>query len=167
MRLKLSFACCLLLLGAIQVNSQELSISRSTLSIAGASRTIPGKSQTALLQQSIGQNGVIGIFRNESIELRQGFIQPIFLQKQVPEQNNKGITVWPNPFVYDVNIKFNKKPGANPELSVYDITGKVIHIEKLPAEESVNINLSFLPGGLYIFKIRDNNLLCYSKIMKY
>jgi hypothetical protein len=154
-------------MAALQVNSQELSISRSTLSIAGASRTIPGKSQTTVLQQSIGQNGVIGIFRNEAIELRQGFIQPLFLQKQVPEQNNKGITVWPNPFIYDVNIKFNRKPAGNPELSVYDITGKVIHTEILPASESANINLSFLPGGLYILKIRDNNLLCYSKIMKY
>ena len=67
---------------------------------------------------------------------------------------------FPNPARGSVCLRLKNLQGSNLILSVVELTGKLVHQEKLnvPANQSMHIvNLEHLPQGILIFQIRDNS----------
>jgi hypothetical protein len=67
---------------------------------------------------------------------------------------------FPNPARENVCLRLKNLQGSNLIISVMEITGKLVHQEKLnvPANQSMHIvNLKNLPQGTLIFQIRDNS----------
>jgi hypothetical protein len=165
--IKLGFISFNFLLLNGTANSQTPLLLRSTLSSGGASLTLSADGTKISFPQSIGQVGVTGVFNKKNLILRQGFIQPILIVKSFHEAENKNISIYPNPFSTVVFVKMNREETGNIELKIIDLAGKAVYIEKLPAQEIIPINLSFLYRGIYILIIRGNRIQINYKIIKY
>ena len=155
-----------LIILALEAGSQAPVVKRSTLGTGGASVTVSATGNKTTLPQSIGQVSVTGVFTGSDLELRQGFIQPVLILKSLPESEEKPVTVWPNPFSSEVNVKLNKEMTGDVDLDLIDLTGRLVFSERLPAEGTIRINLSSLVDGIYILKFRKNNVLFNYKIIK-
>lgn len=76
------------------------------------------------------------------------------------------ITVYPNPFIDAVNIKFGNSHGSNNSYVLMDINSKPVKQGMIDADETV-IDGSFLSKGTYILSILNGNALAKSfKIIK-
>ncbi len=66
--------------------------------------------------------------------------------------NEMGISIFPNPTSGLLNIKF-KKQHYGLDISVFDLSGRVIYKKILPKSDSYTIDLSHLPKSIYIVKL--------------
>lgn len=86
----------------------------------------------------------------------------------LPENVEKTISVYPNPFSEYITIKSNQV--ASLTINIIDLQGKIIHQEVLfKRTKSKKINLHFLQSGFYILKISSKtipNINYSSKIFK-
>ena len=149
------------------VNSQIPSLLRSTLGTGGASVLVSARDNKISLQQSIGQNSVSGVFSVKNLELRQGFIQPLVTNRSFHEPVNNSIRVYPNPFSAIVYLKLNKEVTGEIDLLISDVAGRPVFAERIPVEGVIQVNLSSLHKGIYILKIRKQNMQFSYKIIKY
>lgn len=72
------------------------------------------------------------------------------------------IANFPNPVIENTTFNFNLKENANVKINIYDITGKLIlnpYRNKLDeGNNSINIDLSDLSSGTYIYNIETNGV---------
>jgi len=148
-------------------NSQTPLLLRSALGTGGASISLATDGTKISFPQSIGQYGVTGVFNRKNLELRQGFIQPVLTVKSFHETENKNISVYPNPFSSLVFVKVHKEVTGKIELKIVDMAGKPVYVEKIPAEELIQVNLSSLNRGIYILVIQGENIRTIYKIIKH
>ncbi|MBI5541789.1 MAG: T9SS type A sorting domain-containing protein [Bacteroidia bacterium] len=80
-------------------------------------------------------------------------------------KNTEDITIYPNPWVNHLNVKFNNIPSENTTLSVLDITGKVI-LQTITKENEFVINTEKLAKGLYLVKVENGKTVALKKITK-
>lgn len=77
------------------------------------------------------------------------------------ESNITNISVSPNPSENYTNFNFNVKNSNETNISIYDITGKlvdnVINRVTTSGSQSVEYNTSLLTKGIYIYKINSKN----------
>jgi hypothetical protein len=86
----------------------------------------------------------------------------------VTNNDFKGITVFPNPFVDKLNVLLSADP-VNAAIQIVDINGRVVNSYKVNKSSEVSLNLSGLASGTYFIQIvfdRDFNKLYYTKIIK-
>jgi len=81
------------------------------------------------------------------------------------------MNVYPNP-VYDItNIDYTLPDFSHVVISIYDIQGKevlqVTDDQVLPGKNSVQVNVSALPPGIYILRLISGNDAVIQKIVKY
>jgi parallel beta-helix repeat protein len=69
---------------------------------------------------------------------------------------NKKIKIYPNPFIYETNVKFDI-PLKNVKITIYDSYGKIVEEIKNISGEIFTFYRNNLPSGLYIFKLVDEN----------
>ena len=76
----------------------------------------------------------------------------------------------PNPFTADVNIGFYSKSKGMSVITLYDIAGNKLKETEYYISENVNFvnwdDLSGLPAGIYIVKIRSGDAFLIYKIVK-
>ena len=141
----------------------------------------------AFTTAKLGSNNTVGFTSTKTLEGREleKFKELITSQSAnqkdgdvviiypVVEEDNSGnrttaneeiVTIWPNPFKNNVNIKFDKKPlGVN----IMDMKGATIYdnrnINNLQLE---NIDISKAPAGIYIVKIEFEDGVVTKKIVK-
>gem|GEM_PF-6289855 len=79
------------------------------------------------------------------------------------------ISVSPNPFANELKIEFENPEECTGFVCLMDLTGKVIATYELPEKASqFVIQTDEIAAGIYYLKVwNDNNLLKYSKIVKY
>jgi hypothetical protein len=65
------------------------------------------------------------------------------------------VNVYPNPFTDVTTVSFSE--AGNYNLVVVDLTGKVVLTTVNAGANKVNLDLSALNNGVYIFKIVDAN----------
>ncbi len=74
---------------------------------------------------------------------------------------------YPNPFNPSTNFVFNLKNPMKIEFSIYDITGRLVKTIQpklfLKGRNEINFDGSNLPSGVYIYKIKGNENVSYSK----
>lgn len=76
-------------------------------------------------------------------------------------ENN--ITIYPNPFNSTINVETAIPNNSN--VTVLSVEGRVIHTEEMQGN-SISIPLPNLQKGVYILKVRQNELVFIHKIIK-
>jgi hypothetical protein len=82
------------------------------------------------------------------------------LLTNLPENNNDGITIFPNPASDNVTIMFSKKQTGNSEktsIQIYSISGIKTFEAKGVTDNEININVADFPNGIYLFSISLGN----------
>jgi len=149
------------------VFSQSPVLLRSTLGTGGASTSISAEGNKISFPQSIGQSGITGVYKKKKLELRQGFIQPVLRAKQLNESGNTTISIYPNPLTSVVFVKVHNEITGKIDLNVFDLCGRPVYGEIIPAIEIIQLNLSSLPGGTYILKLSGSSIQANYKLIKY
>ena len=115
---------------------------------------------------TIGQQSVAGTSSNGYI-VQQGFQQSNW--SKIVEQNTISVvtTVFPNPFVTDINFSFSTSPGNKIEVVVFDVLGRLVYTETAIHQNNVlTLNLSRLPNALYLVKLASEKFVYSAKIIK-
>ncbi len=100
-------------------------------------------------------------FSVTGLDLTQGFHQSGLIVESVPEELpdiQSLIKTWPNPFNRILYFTVNQERPGTLEINIYDLTGKKIFVRMLrncPVRYSDELNLSSLPGGLYLLKVHS------------
>lgn len=132
------------------------SLKRQTLGVIGNSTVVNVNTKSYFLQQSIGQNSVIGSFEIDDIRLQQGFIQPlqaIFFKEGKP--NELEVIVYPNPFVNGVVVIINDALEEQIAMYLFDIQGRLLVQDKYETSNQLVIPLDFLSQGAYFLRLQS------------
>lgn len=88
--------------------------------------------------------------------------------RQIVEADLSELTLAPNPVQNQLNISYKVSTNSEIQLSILDITGKIIHQYILEAEDFSNIQLdvSELNAGFYVVQLRSKNALISNKFVK-
>lgn len=129
-----------------------------------------------------GQDSIIRVPITSSLEQVQTEItQPIILVGVDPNnwiinevgtitvgtselQNELGLVVGPNPVRNDLQIIFDKASIETKEVSLLDLSGRVLRMEK--TIENLNIDVSDLSSGTYIVRVNDGKSMISRKVLK-
>lgn len=79
--------------------------------------------------------------------------------------NNTKISVHPNPANNILNVSWDMKVQFN-VISIIDITGRIIKEEGISTGNSLQIDISKIPAGIYFIEINSGNNKFYNKIIK-
>jgi hypothetical protein len=88
-----------------------------------------------------------------------------FIVTSLEEKNalSNAISVFPNPFNDQINI--NNEANINLDITIFDVTGKIISSEKSNSN-SITINTLELTQGIYIINVKSNELSANYKVVK-
>lgn len=73
------------------------------------------------------------------------------------EKNNVSIIAFPNPAADQIQIKLDRSFRTDSELSIYSLTGQLIHSQKTHNEELIKLQLKNWSDGIYFYRIQNNN----------
>lgn len=77
------------------------------------------------------------------------------------------IDVFPNPVSDIINIQGITEKGASSEVEILDLSGKVIlHKTIINSSQDIMVDVSLLPAGLFILKVRNGESIYTQKISK-
>jgi hypothetical protein len=109
------------------------------------------------LSQTIGENAVV-IFSTEKNDLTQGFQQPRLKLVQIDQPQGTGVKVYPVPATDFLNIELYGETEREYVLSLLDISGRLVHTEKLYFSDSYwfvhTLQVRQLVRGLYFIRVR-------------
>lgn len=149
------------------VESQTPIKLRSTLSSCGSSKTFTSQNGNQYhLQQSFGQQSVIGLSQYNNYFLRQGFIQPFSGSIQSIENQNLPLKIFPNPFSSDIFILFTEEVPEILYVTVSDLNGKIVYFKKFEPALELTLNLAYLAPSIYILKVNTADKCFHSKMIK-
>jgi len=140
-------------------------IIRENIGSGGASKTI----NNIHFNQSIGQqSSVNGTVSNNDITLRQGFQQPVFRveKRDFDDINELQLELYPNPFRYDISVKFSQNPSKLIKVSLFDMRGKLIKSIDFEPQIEITIPCSDIKAGNYILNIESANKKYNANIIK-
>ena len=172
MKQKLLFRSTLLFIITFQFSiaqsTQSEYLVRSTTGVSGSSITSSQNNKTFIVQQSVGQASVIGVFNTTKYTIRQGFIQPDVLFKII--NNNISLDLeasfYPNPFVESVTLAFTEKIEGKVEVAVFDMLGRLVFSNSYIAELNLKVQFHNLSVADYILKVTANNKQFVKNIIK-
>jgi hypothetical protein len=85
------------------------------------------------------------------------------------ESRKNGITIYPNPVINNVTVEINAETADKANWVLTDITGKQVlkHVIAITeGKNTLNINLSKVPAGIYYLKVTGNNISQAIKLQK-
>ena len=118
------------------------------------------------VRYSVGQQSVTGTSSNGYV-VQQGFQQSNW--SKILEQNTISIatTVYPNPFVNEVNFSFSTSPGEKISAYVFDVLGRLVYSEDIKNENnSIKLNLVQLSTAEYLVKLTSEKFVHSAKLIK-
>ena len=139
---------------------------RSTLSAGGSSGIMTANGRQYYLQQSTGQQSIIGISQKQGYLLRQGFIQPINGQYSKTVQETLQVIIYPNPFSSHMRVTLPVPSDGHLYVTIYDLSGKIAFFRKYEAAREMELDLSYLPSSVYIIRVNTTTKYFYSRIIK-
>jgi hypothetical protein len=80
-------------------------------------------------------------------------LKSVLESTDIPERENKLLTIYPNPIVDILNIELNN----NSEITIFNTMGQLLIQKQLNAGTNV-LNLSSLNKGLFFVKIGDKTI---------
>jgi hypothetical protein len=149
-------------------NTTSAYLVKATTAVAGSSENVELNNKDYVVQQSIGQSSVIGVFYEGDYTVRQGFIQPNVLAKIIDlgVPLNLEAVVYPNPFVEAVTISFTEQISGKVEVSVFDLLGRQVFSKSYMANQELNVQFNKLPVTAYILKVMANNKQFIKNILR-
>ena len=119
------------------------------------------------VRQTIGQQSLIGNFRNTSFIVSQGFQQSNKVATAVPEIISISTITYPNPVIDKVNFRFSSTVLGPIKITIFDTMGRLIYSkEKIPIDNLLTIdNLSFSQGE-YIVRLSAKNYHYSTNLLK-
>jgi hypothetical protein len=148
---------------SLTVHGQSLR-NESLVSMGNAAYTIQG--QGLVVQQSIGQSSVSGVFVTSSVHISQGFLRGIRAFSSEIKRPFEAIA-FPNSFSDRITFRFTTEHQEATEVLIYDAQGK--HIYKtihLPKNNEIQLNLPHLATGVYLAYLRSGNKFVQIRIIK-
>ena len=118
------------------------------------------------VRYTVGQQSVTGTSSNGYV-VQQGFQQSNW--GKILEQNTISIatTVYPNPFVNEVNFSFSTSPGEKISAYVFDVLGRLVYSEDIKNENnSIKLNLVQLSTAEYLVKLTSEKFVHSAKLIK-
>jgi hypothetical protein len=118
------------------------------------------------VRYTVGQQSVTGTSSNGYV-VQQGFQQSNW--SKILEQNTISIatTVYPNPFVNEVNFSFSTSPGEKISAYVFDVLGRLVYSEDVKNENnSITLSLLQLSTAEYLVKLTSEKFVHSAKIIK-
>jgi hypothetical protein len=118
------------------------------------------------VRYTVGQQSVTGTSSNGYV-VQQGFQQSNW--GKILEQNTISIitTVYPNPFVNEVNFSFSTSPGEKISAYVFDVLGRLVYSEDIKNENnSIKLSLVHLSTAEYLVKLTSVKFVHSAKIIK-
>ncbi len=77
------------------------------------------------------------------------------------KENKESFRIYPNPFIYTATIEYTLPVGSDVEITLYDLTGRIIKDLYSEHEEAgvhtLDINLYDKPAGIYFCKLQAGN----------
>jgi len=162
--LKYIFSCGFLLL-AVALNAQE--VLRSNLGVTGSSQNFEEGGNRFTLQQSVGQQSVIGTYGVGGFTMRQGFIQPpVRVQRIFESETALNAVVYPNPFKSLLYVRFGEEVKGMLSVKIFDLAGKLVYDRPIQAQQQVQIELDFLSSGEYLLTMDTEDKNFTATILK-
>ena len=160
----MKLALLFLLTGCISASLYAQNIHHQMTSSQGASVHL---SNNLKVQQTIGQQSVIGNYVGSAFSVGQGFQQGRIAKSKGPSALNIQIMTFPNPFTSKINFQFSASIDGLIKISIYDITGRVVlNSEKELLNNMISLeNLNF-PDGQYIVKLSAINFNHTTNLIK-
>jgi len=163
---KLFFLFVLVQVTLKTVSAQEIKKQRSALSLSGTSKEFYNQGQEYIVQQSIGQPGVIGLSKANGILLRQGFIQPPLNLGRINTENYLQASIHPNPFSNSINVTIVDKVTEKIYVTVYDLYGRKVFDKSYNAVQNLIIELGNIPSGFYLLRMKSDTKSLTKKLIK-
>jgi hypothetical protein len=119
-----------------------------------------------VVKYTIGQQSVTGT-KTGNVIVQQGFQQSNWAK--ILDQNTISIatTVYPNPFVNEVNFSFSTSPGEKISAYVFDVLGRLVYSEDVKNENnSITLSLLQLSTAEYLVKLTSEKFVHSAKILK-
>jgi hypothetical protein len=119
-----------------------------------------------VVQQSIGQSSVTGVFGSASARVSQGFLRGLRI---VSKEINLPFEVlaFPNSFSDRITFRFTIEHQEVTQVLIYDAQGKrVYEANHLPKNKEIQLNLPYLATGVYVAHLRSGNKFVQSRIIK-
>jgi hypothetical protein len=156
-----SIFCVVAIFSALPIHGQSLRNS-SLVSMGNAAHAVQG----LVVQQSIGQSSVTGVFGNASARVSQGFLRGL---RVVSKEINLPFEVlaFPNSFSDRITFRFTIEHQEVTQVLIYDAQGKrVYEANHLPKNKEIQLNLPYLAKGVYVAHLRSGNKFVQSRIIK-
>lgn len=166
-----TFIHFLLVFGAMQIcfaqQNEDYVIKSSSLGSGGSSHTVETLEGTYRISQSIGQGSVIGTHQSNGYVIRQGYQQPLDGKVRIETVDYElDAQVFPNPFSRNINITFSKLLKDDISITLYDITGKVIHTQQVLLATQIEVSLHNIEAGTYFLKVTSGKKYFHTKLIK-
>lgn len=155
----------MMLFGASSLLAQSPYLLRSTL---GHAATVTAQVGDYHVQQSVGQQSVIGSYTKDGVVLRQGFLQPndVFTGEKEKELGLKAV-VYPVPFETTIYVDFDEEITSEIEVEIIDVLGKHVKSYRFTSQNRIQMLLSDLAPASYVIKIKANQKQFRQSIIKY
>ena len=156
-----SIFCVVALFSALPIHGQILR-NASLVSMGNAANSIQG----LVVQQSIGQTSVTGVFANSSVRISQGFLRGIRVVSTEIERPFEAIA-FPNSFSDRITFRFTIEQQEATQARIYDALGKLVYeATHQPKNKEIQLNLPYLATGVYVAHLRSGNKFVQSRIIK-
>jgi hypothetical protein len=167
MSIQLKIACSIFSVVAIflalPIHGQSLRNS-SLVSMGNAAHAV--KEQGLVVQQSIGQSSVTGVFASASARISQGFLRGLRVVSKEIQLPFEAIA-FPNSFSERITFRFTTEHQEATEVQLYDAQGKRIYETiHLPKNKEIQLNLPHLASGVYVANLRSGNKFVQIRIIK-
>lgn len=120
-----------------------------------------------VISQSIGQSSIAGT-SSLNFVIQQGFQQSMWTKYIALNQAEAiKIITYPNPFIQTVNFKFSKTIIDDVNVSVFDISGRLLFSQTKKVDNMLlSVLLPVLSRGEYLVQLNTSAFLLYTKILK-
>jgi len=133
------------------------------LSSQGTTSTTSGMK----VSQSVGQLSSIGNYSGSGLIVGQGFQQSRNMKTVKYTEVNVKTTVYPNPFIDQINFEFSSMILGSIKFSLYDVTGRLINCQEKSASDNVlTISQLSLAEGEYFVKLSAKNYNFSTNLLK-
>jgi hypothetical protein len=86
---------------------------------------------------------------------------------KLSEENNGNLVVYPNPFSNQIHLLLPENMQGKTNLRLFDLNGKIILKQDLLIDKNHhNLNLDYLPKGIYVLTLEDGKSQISTKIIK-
>ena len=159
----LIFLTCFLILSSLSIQGQSLR-NESWVAMGSTAQAIQG--QGLVVQQSIGQSSVAGVFVSSTARISQGFLRGFrVVSKEIKLPFE--VIAFPNSFTDRISFRFTTEHQELTQVMIYDGLGKLVYeASHQPKNNEIQLNLPYLATGVYIAHLRSGNKFVQSRLIK-